>query len=110
MANSKNSQSQTTRDELLIENAILKYNEKVRSMLKDELKPIYSSFELQNTKIEHIDKRVGSLETEVASIKETVEPFSKFRRQMWYFFIAATLLLAFTNQEVQNLISQWFKK
>lgn len=101
--------TKASRDELLIENALLKYNEKVRDMLKEELRPIYKSFDLQNVKIEHLDKRVGNVETDLNNIKDVVEPFSKFRRQMWIFFIGATLLASFMSSSVQDMIKKWFQ-
>ena len=100
--------SKATRDELLIENALLKYHERVREMLKQELGPIYKSFDLQNIKIEHLDKRVGNVETDLNNIKEVVEPFSKFRKQMWIFFVGATLIASFMSQGVQDIIKKWF--
>lgn len=102
--------TQDTRDELLIENAILKYNEKVRDMLKEELKPIYMSFDAQNSKIEHMDRRVGKLEADVKDIKDVIEPLAKFKRQMWLFFIGAMLLVAMMDTDVLAIISNWIGK
>lgn len=100
--------AKNNRDELLIENAILKYNEKVRDMLKEELKPIYQSFDLQNIKIENLDNRVGEVEVEIKEIKETVEPFSKFRRKFWLYFISAILIVSLLNQDIQSIIAKMF--
>lgn len=110
MTNIKISKSQSNRDELLIENAILKYNERVREMLKQELRPIYVSFENQNTKIEKLNIRVDEVEIDIKEIKETVEPFTKFRRLFWIYFIIAILVISLLNQDIQSLIGKMLGK
>lgn len=60
---------QKTKDELLVENAILKYNDQVRMMLKEELSPL-------RREVENMDRRLKVVE-------ETLQPFTSFRRKLW---------------------------
>lgn len=74
---------QKTKDELLVENAVLKYNEQVRAMLKEELSPL-------RKEVENMDRRLKVVE-------ETLQPFTSFRRKLWrnliYFVLGAGIAL-----------------
>ena len=92
-----------TKDELLVENAILKYNEQVRIMLKQELAPFSES-------IKALDKRIVIVEQEVAEIKEVVEPFSKIRNRIWFIIIALSLIVGIAGDQITNWITSLIVK
>ena len=92
-----------TKDELLVENAILKYNEQVRLMLKQEVAPLAES-------IKAVDKRIVVLEQDVVEIKEVVEPFSKIRNRIWFIIIALSLIVGIAGDQITNWITSLIVK
>lgn len=86
-----------TKDELLVEIAILKYNEQVRIMLKQELAPFSES-------IKEIDQRLDIVETEVSEIKDVISPFSIIRKRLWFIIIALSLVVGVITSEFINWV------
>lgn len=86
-----------TKDELLVEIAILKYNEQVRTMLKQELAPFSES-------IKEIDHRLNIVETEVSEIKDVIAPFSAIRKRLWFTVIAISLIVGLLTTEFINWV------
>jgi len=66
-----------TKDELLIENIVLKSSEQMRKMLKEELSPL--------------KRQVESMDTRLKAVEETVKPFTVFRRKLWQYLIFGLL-------------------
>jgi hypothetical protein len=91
------------RETLIVENAILKHNEQVRGMLKEELAPFSKA-------IKELDTRMDAVEKEVTNIKEVVEPFSKLRRRLWFLLIAVSLTVSVLAEKVSSFISNTFIK
>lgn len=87
-----------SKDELLVEIAILKYNEQVRAMLKEELSPL-------NKHIIKLEERVDGLETRVKEVEQVIEPFSILRRRFWIFLIAITLAVGVASTQVATFIN-----
>lgn len=87
-----------THEELLIENAILKYNERVSEMLDSKLKPLLDN---QAT----IEDEVAKIKIDIEELQETVRPFTTFRRRLWQgliFFILGTASIAFIVYEINR--------
>ncbi len=93
--------SAKTKEELLVENAILKSHEHVRGLLKEELAPFTKT-------MKEIDKRLDIVEMEVSEIKDVIAPFSIIRRRFWFMIIALSLVIGILSSEfitwVNNLI------
>lgn len=88
-----------TKDELLVEIAILKYNEQVRSMLKQELAPFSEA-------IKELDKRVLKLEDDFRYMKDIMQPFANLRKKLWFILIAISLISAFASDRVINFFTK----
>lgn len=88
-----------TSPDLLVENAILKYNEQVRKMLKEELSPL-------NTHISTLEDRVNTLDDRVKIIEEIVEPFGIIRRRFWFFLIAGTLIVSVLGNKLSDYVNK----
>lgn len=92
-----------TKEELLVENAILKNNENTRKMLKEELAP-FSEI------IKQLDDRMDKVEQDIYELKDIVAPFSKIRNKLWYILIAMSLFIGITSTQfitwVQNIFKQ----
>lgn len=73
-----------TKDELLVENAVLKYNEQVRKMLQEELSPL-------KKEVTGIDTRLTKVENRLEVYDETLKPFTSFRRKLWQSLIFTVL-------------------
>lgn len=86
---------ETKREELLVENAILKYNEQVRRMLKEELSPL--------------TRRIDSLEDRVKEVEGIVEPLGVIRKRFWFFLIALTLASGVASNKVADYIGSLTK-
>lgn len=86
-----------TKEELLVENAILKNNDHLRAVLKEELAPFTKV-------IKEIDQRVGIVERDVEEIKDTIQPFTTLRKRIWFFVIFASLLVGLAGSRVSELL------
>lgn len=86
-----------TKEELLVENAILKNNDHLRAVLKEELAPFTKV-------IKEIDQRVGIVERDVEEIKDTIHPFTTLRKRIWFFVIFASLLVGLAGSRVSELL------
>jgi hypothetical protein len=86
-----------TKDELLVDNAILRYNDQVRKMLKEELSPL-------NTKITGLEERVDGLEGRVKEVEQIIEPFGIIRRRFWFLVIAVTLTVSVAGSKIADYI------
>ena len=91
------------KETLLVENAILKYNEQVRSMLKEELAPFSAS-------IKELDKRITSVEDEVFNIKDVISPFAAIRKKLWFWLIFISLAVGVAGNNLGDWIGNLFKK
>ncbi len=89
--------SQKTKDELLVENAILRNNDHLRAVLKEELAPFTKV-------IKDLDKRLVIVEREVEEIKDTVEPFSAIKKRIWFAVIFASLLVGLAGSRVSEML------
>lgn len=87
----------SSKDELLVENAILKYNEQVRSMLKQELAPFSQS-------IKELDKRLTRVEEDMTDMKDVMAPFSAIRKKIWFVLVAISLMVGILGNEVASWI------
>lgn len=92
-----------TKDELLVENAILKYNEQVRMMLKQELAPFSES-------IKQLDKRISEVEDEVFELKDVIQPFSAIRKKLWFIIIAASISIGILGDQISKIITSLLNK
>jgi len=90
--------TKSNKDELLVEIAILKYNEQVRKMLKEELSPL-------NAHIGKLEERVESLEDRVKEVEQVIEPFSVIRKRFWLVLIAITMGVGVASTQVSTLIN-----
>lgn len=95
--------SKQTKDELLVENAILKYNEQVRMMLKQELAPFSES-------IKQLDKRISEVEDEVFELKDVIQPFSAIRKKLWFIIIAASISIGILGDQISKIITSLLNK
>ena len=86
-----------TKEELLVDNAILRYNDQVRKMLKEELSPL-------NTKITGLEARVDGLEGRVKEVEQIIEPFGIIRRRFWFLVIAVTLAVSVAGSKIADYI------
>ncbi len=87
-----------SKEELLIENAILKSQDSVRDMLKAELKPITDS-------MSGLDSRLKVVESDLVAMKETLAPFTAFRTKVWkslVFTVMGASAVAIILYEVQK--------
>ena len=84
-----------TKEELLVENAILKNNENTRKMLKEELAPFTQT-------IKELENRVNEIENAVGNIFDTIEPFSRLRNKIWFIIIAGSLALGAAGDTISN--------
>jgi hypothetical protein len=89
--------TEKTKEELLVENAVLKYNEQVRQMLKEELSPL-------NSKMAHVAKRVDNLEERLKEVDNIVEPFGIIRRRFWIFVISVTIVAGVAGSKITDWI------
>lgn len=88
---------QNSKEQLLIENAVLKYNEQVRKMLRDELSPL-------NQKMTGVENRVNKLEDRVKEVEDIIEPFGIIRRRFWFLVIAVTLAVSVAGSKIAEYI------
>lgn len=95
--------SQPKKDELLVENAILKYNEQVRKMLKQELAPFSES-------IKDLDKRVSTVEEHIYEINDLISPFASIRRKLWFWLIGISLFIGVIGNNLGDWVNQLIKK
>lgn len=86
-----------TKDELLVENAILKNNDHLRAVLKEELAPFTKV-------IKELDTRLGVVEREVEEVKDTIAPFSAIKRRIWFAIIFASLVVGVMGDKIGELI------
>lgn len=93
-----NSKTQT-KEELIVENAILKYNEEVRKMLKEELSPL-------NSHITGLELRVNKLDTRVKTVEEIIEPFGIIRKRFWYILIVGTLSISILGNKLSEYVNK----
>jgi hypothetical protein len=87
------------KEELLVENAILKYNEQVRKMLKEELAPF-------SIEISKLNKRMERAEIDINEIKDTIQPFSILRKRIWFFIIAISLILGVASSQFVDIFNK----
>jgi len=92
-----------TKEELLVENAILKNNEQVRTLLKAELAPFSEA-------IKNLDKRLDIVESDVVSLKDVVAPFSAIRNRLWFWVIAVSLTVAIVGNNLNELFNKYIIK
>lgn len=78
---------QKTREELMIENAILQFKDQVDEMLEKRLTPLTSSIDNLSSTVESHDARLKFLE-------DIINPFAMFRRKLWSMIIYAVLTFA----------------
>jgi hypothetical protein len=92
-----------SKEELLIENAILKQSEVItenfRKTLKEELSPL-------NVHIKTLEDRVDTLDDRVKTVEEIIEPFGIIRRRFWFFLIAGTLIVSVAGNKLSDYISK----
>lgn len=86
-----------TKEELIVENAILKNNDHLRAVLKEELAPFTKV-------IKDLDERVGIVERDVEEIKDTIQPFTALKKRIWFFIIFASLLIGLAGSKVSQLL------
>lgn len=86
-----------TKEELLVENAILKNNDHLRAVLKEELAPFTKV-------IKELDDRLGVVEREVEEVKDTIAPFSAIKRRIWFAIIFASLVVGVVGDKIGELI------
>lgn len=86
-----------TKEELLVENAILKNNDHLRAVLKEELAPFTKV-------IKDLDERVGVVERDVEEIKDTISPFTALKRRVWFAIIFASLVVGVAGDKIGELI------
>lgn len=86
-----------TKEELIVENAILKNNDHLRAVLKEELAPFTKV-------IKDLDERVGIVERDVEEIKDTIHPFTTLRKRIWFAVIFASLLIGLAGSKVSQLV------
>lgn len=86
-----------SKEELIVENAILKNNDHLRAVLKEELAPFTKV-------IKDLDERVGVVERDVEEIKDTIAPFSAIKKKIWFFIIFASLLIGLAGSKVSQLL------
>lgn len=86
-----------TKEELLVENAILRNNDHLRAVLKEELAPFTKV-------IKDLDERVGIVERDVEEIKDTIAPFTTIKKRIWFAVIFASLLIGLAGSKVGELI------
>lgn len=86
-----------TKEELIVENAILKNNDHLRAVLKEELAPFTKV-------IKDLDIRVGVVERDVEEIKDTIHPFTTLRKRIWFAVIFASLLIGLAGSKVSQLV------
>jgi hypothetical protein len=87
-----------SKEELLIENAILKSQDSIRDMLKEQLKPITDG-------MSGLDSRLKVVETDLVAMKETLAPFTAFRTKAWkslVFTVMGASAVAIILYEVQK--------
>lgn len=60
-------------EELLIENAILKYNEQVSKMLDEKLLPLKDSYDKLETHLGNVEQRLKSVELDVEPLTKLTE-------------------------------------
>jgi hypothetical protein len=87
------------KEELLVENAILKYNEQVRKMLKEELAPF-------SEEISKLNKRMERAEIDINEIKDTIQPFSVLRKRIWFVIIFASILVGIAGNQFVSLLNK----
>ena len=92
-----------TKEELLVENAILKNNENTRKMLKEELAPFTKT-------IKELETRVNNIEDDVRELTDVVAPFAKLRSKLWYILIAMSLFVGITSTQFVTWIQNIFKQ
>ena len=85
------------KDELLVENAILRNNDHLRAVLKEELTPF-------TRVIKDLDVRLGFVEKEVEEIKDTVAPFTTIKKRIWFSVIFASLLIGLAGSKISELM------
>lgn len=90
-------QHKKTKEELLVENAILKNNDHLRAVLKEELAPF-------SQVIKEMDGRILTVERDVEEIKDTIAPFSVLKRRVWFVIIAASLFVGVMGDKIGELI------
>jgi hypothetical protein len=85
------------KDELLVENAILRNNDHLRAVLKEELTPF-------TRVIKDLDARLGFVEKEVEEIKDTIAPFTTIKKRIWFSVIFASLLIGLAGSKISELM------
>lgn len=86
-----------TKEELIVENAILKNNDHLRAVLKEELAPF-------SRVMKDLDERVGIVEKDVEEIKDTIAPFTTIKKRIWFAVIFASLLIGLAGSKVSELL------
>lgn len=76
--------SEKTKEELLVENAILKSYDVVREMLRSELNPLKKD-------VEDLTTKTGDLEDRLKAVEEVLQPFVTFRKKLWTWIITVLL-------------------
>lgn len=86
-----------SKEELLVENAILKNNDHLRAVLKEELAPFTKV-------IKDLDQRLHVVEREVDEIKDTVAPFSAIKRKIYFAIIFVSLTVGLAGSRISEMI------
>jgi uncharacterized protein YllA (UPF0747 family) len=89
--------SQKTKEELLVENAILKNNDLLRAVLKEELAPF-------SKVIKDIDRRVMIVEQDVEEIKDTIAPLSAIKKKIWFAIVVSSLLVGLIGDRINEVL------
>lgn len=89
-------------EELLIENAILKYNEQVSKMLDEKLLPLKDSYE-------KLESHLGTVEQRLKSVELDVEPLTKLRRNIWVMIVMVAIVTSITSDRALSYIQGLMK-
>lgn len=92
-------QTQKSKEELIVENAILRNNDHLRAVLKEELAPFTKV-------IKELDERVGIVERDVEQIKDTISPFTVIKKRIWFAIIFASLLIGLAGSKVSDFLGR----
>jgi hypothetical protein len=91
-----------SKEELLIENAILKYNQQVSKMLDEKLQPIKTSYD-------KLESHIYSIEDRLKSVEQDVEPLTKLRRNIWIMIVMVAIVTSITSDRALNYIQNLIK-
>ena len=88
--------------ELILQVAILKNNEQVRQILKEELNPLHKKLELAEEHRVAMDMRLQKVE-------EIVEPLQTLKNKFWLAIITVALASSVVGSKISDLINNLIK-